>query len=135
MDGKATAESCGAVFQNPNHAASAHYGIGYNGEICQYVDEKDTAWANANWESNKHSVTIENSDWTLAPNYVISDATINSLIRLVADIAARNNIGKLVYGHNINVHGDIAATSCPGPYLREKLPDIILSSNKLNGFN
>ena len=135
MDGKATAESCGAVFQNPNHAASAHYGIGYNGEICQYVDEKDTAWANANWESNKHSVTIENSDWTLAPNYVISDATINSLIRHVADIAARNNIGKLVYGHNINVHGDIVATSCPGPYLREKLPDIILSSNKLNGFN
>lgn len=114
MDGKATAESCGAVFKNPNHATSAHDGIGYNGEICQYVDEKDTAWANANWESNKHSVTIENSDWTLASNYVISVATINSLIRLVADIAA---------------------TSCPGPYLREKLPVIILSSNKLNGFN
>ena len=44
MDGKATAESCGAVFKNPNHATSAHDGIGYNGEICQYVDEKDTAW-------------------------------------------------------------------------------------------
>lgn len=134
MDGKATAESCGGVFQNPNREASAHYGIGYNGEICQYVAEKDTAWANANWNSNLHSVSIENSDWTLAPDYVISDATMNSLIRLVADIASRNNLGKLVYGQNINVHGDIAATSCPGPYIRKNLSYIISSSNRLNGF-
>lgn len=134
MDGKATAESCGGVFQNPNREASAHYGIGYNGEICQYVAEKDTAWANANWNSNLHSVSIENSDWTLAPDYVISDATMNSLIRLVADIASRNNLGKLIYGQNINVHGDIAATSCPGPYIRKNLSYIISSSNRLNGF-
>lgn len=134
MDGRATAESCGGVFQNPNRETSAHYGIGYNGEICQYVAEKDTAWANANWESNKHSVTIENSDWTLAPEYKITDATLNSLIRLVADIASRNHLGKLIYGQNINVHGDVAATSCPGPYIRQKLSQIIASSNKLNGF-
>ena len=40
MDGVSSAENCGHVFQNPNREASAHYGIGKNGEISQYVDEK-----------------------------------------------------------------------------------------------
>ena len=31
--------TCGTFFQNPDRKGSTHYGIGYDGEIAQYVDE------------------------------------------------------------------------------------------------
>ena len=33
-------------FKDPNSGVSAHYGIGKDGEVRQFVDEKNTAWAN-----------------------------------------------------------------------------------------
>lgn len=42
MDG--TLMGTDAWFQNPASQVSAHYGIGQNGEVHQYVQEKDTAW-------------------------------------------------------------------------------------------
>ncbi|WP_348665185.1 RICIN domain-containing protein [Dubosiella newyorkensis] len=134
MDGVSSAENCGHVFQNPNREASAHYGIGKNGEICQYVDEKNTAWANGNWNSNLHSVSIENSDGSYPTGHSLTTQTMNSLIRLVADIAARNVLGRLEYGKNVNVHGDVGNTACPGPYIRNNLSYIISSANKINGY-
>lgn len=35
-----------AAFRDPRHAASAHYGIGADGRVVQFVADADMAWAN-----------------------------------------------------------------------------------------
>ena len=42
MAGPGSVEGCGAVFQTSE--ASAHYGIGPDGRVGQYVREEDRAW-------------------------------------------------------------------------------------------
>ena len=132
MAGVLSAEQCGNIFQQVGRYGSSHYGIGNDGRIGQYVGEENTAWTNSNWESNCQSVTIEPSNCEIGGNWAVSDAALNSLIRLVADIAKRNNLGKLVKGVNLTWHSMFAATECPGAYLLSKLDYIIEQANKIN---
>lgn len=130
MAGRLTAEQCGKIFQQVGRYGSSHYGIGYDGRIGQYVDETDTAWTNSNWDSNCKSVTIETSDND--NSWYINDTTLNSLIKLVADIAKRNNLGTLVPGKNLTWHSMFTSTTCPGDYLRSKMQYIADEANKIN---
>ena len=41
MAGQLTVESCGNVFANPSRKASSNYGVGPDGRIGMYVEEKD----------------------------------------------------------------------------------------------
>ncbi len=107
-----SAEQCGKIFQG-NRKASSHYGIGNDGRIAQYVDENNTAWTDGNWDSNCKSVTIETSNNATGGNWTVSDNALNSLIRLVADIGKRNNLGTLIKGKNVTWHRMYASTSCP----------------------
>lgn len=136
MAGRLTAKQCGAIFQRPGREGSSHYGIGYDGKIALYVDESNTAWTNSNWDSNCKSVTIETSDDN--SSWYVNDTTLNSLIKLVADIAKRNNLGKLVKGKNLTWHSLVAdkgrETTCPGDYLRSKIQYIADEANKINGY-
>lgn len=132
MAGKLTARQCGAIFQTVGRRGSSHYGIGYNGEIAWYVDENDTAWTNSNWDSNCESITIETANDENGGNWHVSEASINSLIRLVADIAKRNNLGTLVKGQNVTWHSMFANTNCPGPYLMSQFDRIIAEANRIN---
>ena len=133
MAGKLTARQCGAIFQTVGRCGSSHYGIGYNGEIANYVDESNTAWTNSNWDSNCKSVTIETSNDENGGNWHVSDKSLNSLIKLVADIAKRNNLGTLIKGRNVTWHSMFANTECPGTYLMSKIDYIIAEANKING--
>ena len=133
MAGILTAEQCGKIFQNANRKASSHYGIGKDGKIALYVDEANTAYTNSNWDSNCKSVTIETSNCALGGDYPVADVVLNKLIELVADIAKRNNLGKLVKGKNVVWHRMYAATSCPGDYLLSKMDYIIEKANEING--
>lgn len=130
MAGRLTAEQCGKIFQKVGRYGSSHYGIGYDGRIGQYVDESDTAWTNSNWDSNCKSVTIETSDND--NSWYVNDTTLNSLIKLVADIAKRNNLGTLVPGKNLTWHSMFTSTTCPGDYLRSKMQYIADEANKIN---
>lgn len=130
MAGRLTAEQCGKIFQKVGRYGSSHYGIGYDGRIGQYVDETDTAWTNSNWDSNCKSVTIETSDND--NSWYVNDTTLNSLIKLVADIAKRNNLGTLVPGKNLTWHSMFTSTTCPGDYLRSKMQYIADEANKIN---
>lgn len=132
MAGVLSAEQCGKIFQG-NRKASAHYGIGNNGEIAKYVDEENTAWANSNWNANCKAVTIEVSNNKTGGDWTVSDEAIDSLIKLVADIAKRNNLGKLVKGQNVTWHRMYIATTCPGAYLLSKMDYIIEKANAING--
>jgi hypothetical protein len=132
MAGVLSAQRCGELFQNPNRHGSSHYGIGLNGEIAVYVEEENTAWTDSNWESNIHSVTIENANSSNGGDWPVSDATFNSLVKLCADIAKRNGLGKLVPGENLTWHSMYAATSCPGNYLRGKMNELAEKANAIN---
>lgn len=131
MAGIMSAESCGYLWQNPNRQTSSHYGIGVDGEIGQYVDESNTAWCDSNWESNCTSVTIENSNDSTGGEWHVGDKTLDSLIKLCADISIRNGLGLLVPGQNLTWHSMYAATTCPGDYLRSRMQYIADEANKI----
>lgn len=132
MAGVNSAEGCGRIFQNPKRNGSSHYGIGNDGTIGLYVAEENTAWTDSSWASNSQSVTIETSNSSLGGNWPVSDAALNSLIKLVADIAKRNGLGNLFVGKNLTWHSMYAATTCPGDYLRGKMQYIADEANKIN---
>ncbi len=131
MAGILTAKRCGQVFQARNRGASAHYGIGSDGKIGLYVDEKNAAWADANRTSNHKSVTIEVANSSLGGQYPVSKKSLELLIKLVADIAKRNNLGKLVPGKNLTWHSMYANTTCCGNYLRSQMNYIAQEANEL----
>lgn len=130
--------SIGTVFSQASRGASAHYGVGGK-EIHQYVSEANTAWHCGNWYGNHATVGIETTNSTGAPDWKVSDQTLDTLIKLVADIAKRNNLGKLwldpkadyptLSGHK-DWYG--SATACPGPYLYPKLQYIADKANAIN---
>ena len=130
MAGRLTAEQCGRIFQAKGRYGSSHYGVGYDGSIANYVDEEDTAWTNSNWDSNCKSITIEISDND--NSWYVNDITLNAVIKLVADIAKRRNLGKLVPGKNLTWHSMFTSTTCPGDYLRSKMQYIADEANKIN---
>ena len=125
-------EQLGRLMKNGSRQVSSHYGIGNDGRIGQYVDEKNTAWTDGNWVSNCTSVTIETSNCKTGGKWPVSDKALNSLIKLVADIGKRNSFGTLVKGKNITWHRMYASTTCPGDYLLSKMDYIVKEANKLN---
>lgn len=134
MAGVMSSNDCGRVFQNPETSASAHYGIGVNGDIAAYVDESNTAWSDGYWDSNAQTISIETSNSSKFGDWPVSDASYNALIDLVADIATRNGLGNLQVGVNLFKHQDFVATTCPGPYLAARMQDIADRANaKMNG--
>lgn len=132
MAGVLSAEACGNIFARAGRNGSAHYGIGNSGEVGQYVDEGDTAWTNSNWPSNCRSVTIETSNSATGGDWPVSDAAYDTLIKLVADIAKRNNLGNLVAGKNLTWHSMFAPTTCPGNFLRARVEEIAKRANEIN---
>lgn len=136
MAARWTSERCGQSFQEVGREGSSHYGIGYDGDIAQYVSEEDTAWTNGDWNSNLTSVTIECANDSVGDPWKVSNSTIDSLVLLIADIAKRNNLGFLKKGINLTWHSMYSATVCPGPYLLSKIDEIIERANEvLSGGN
>lgn len=129
--GNTTIEQLGNIWQTIGRVGSSTYGIGSDGRIGCYVDENDIAWCNSNWESNCRSASIETAN--LYPSSTVTDEALNSLIRLVADIAKRNGMGKLIKGKNLTWHSMYTSTSCPGEYLLSKMDYIVDQANKING--
>lgn len=111
--------------------ASAHYGIGPNGEIRSYVDEENTAWHAGDWNANLTSIGIEHCNINGAPTYDISQATVESSAKLVADIAKRYGFGQVVPYKNLFPHSQFISTACPGQ-LVGKLQEIADRANAIN---
>lgn len=128
----ATIEDCGKVFQRVGRKGSSNYGIGNDGRIALFVNESDTPWTDGNWDSNCKSVTIETSNSKTGGDWLVSDKALSSLIKLVADIAKRNNLGKLEVGKNLTWHRMYSNTICPGDYLISKMDYIANEANKIN---
>lgn len=114
-------------FSSTQSVVSAHYGIGINGEVHQYVDEADSAW---------HAGRVHAPTWPLLkpvgdgtfinPNYytvgiehegneetVWSDATYKSSSTMISEIAQRWNI-PIDRQHIIGHHEIYSLKICPG---------------------
>ena len=128
MAGNLTVEQCGNVFAPASRKASANYGIGTDGRVGMYVEEKDRAWTSSNADNDNQAVTIELANNSGAPNWTVSDAAYNKLIDLCVDIWQRNGIERLNFtgdaSGNLTMHSYFTATACPGPYLASRFPDI-----------
>ncbi len=114
-------------FGNTQSKVSAHYGIGLDGAVHRYVQEKDTAWHagridKPSWKlikrtsgnllvnPNYYTIGIEhegnaNSDWT--------DAMYQGSAELFAAISSRWNI-KLDRDHIVGHHEIYSVKTCPG---------------------
>ena len=145
MAGNLTVESCGNVFYPSSRKASSNYGIGTDGRIALYVDEKDRSWASSNSANDNRAVTIEvANDGGASTGWHVSDKAMASLIKLCADICRRNSIKELkwkgdksligqVDKQNMTVHRWFASKACPGDYLYGKHSYIAQEVNKLLG--
>ena len=131
--GNMTIESLGRLWQNPNRNGSSHYGV-CDDQVGQFVRECDVAWTNGHRPSNWRAVTIETSNSGGAPDWPVSDKSLATLKKLVADIAKRNGLGKLVKEENLTWHQLYSATACPGPYLLSKIDEIVADANAINGY-
>lgn len=140
MAGQLSVETCGNVFAPTSRQASSNYGVGPDGRIGMYVEEKDRAWTSSNRANDMRAVTIEVASDSKYP-YAVTAKAMSATIDLVADICKRNGIKKLVWssnktdrvnhrnGCNMTVHRDFAATACPGEYLLGKMAEIASKVN------
>lgn len=99
-------------FANPESQVSTHYGVGFNGEIHQYVSEDDTAWANGQNYANRNGISIEFEDQTNPMDSVRTNALYESGAQLIADICKRRNIACNTSG--IKRHNEFVDKVCPG---------------------
>ena len=146
MPGNLSIEQCGNLFANPSRQASSNYGIGSDGRIGLYVEEKDRSWCTSSSSNDNRAITIEVANTQAKDPWPVSDAAMASLIQLCADICKRNNIKKLLWKgdknligqvdkQNMTVHRWFAAKSCPGDYLYSRHGYIADEVNKILGQN
>lgn len=139
MAGNLSVETCGRVFNGKNRQASSNYGIGSDGRVGMYVEEKNRAWTSSSPSNDNQAITIEvANDGGANTNWHVSDKALAKLIDLCVDICKRNGIASLNYtgdaNGNLTRHNMFANTTCPGPYLQSKFPYITSEVNKrLNG--
>lgn len=139
--GQCSVETLGSIFAPTSRQASSNYGVGVDGRIGMYVEEKDRSWCSSNAANDNRAITIEVASDTTHP-YAVNEKAYAALLDLVTDICRRNGIKKLVWstnknervnhlnGCNMTVHRDYANKSCPGDYLYERHGAIAAEVNK-----
>lgn len=128
MAGILSVETCGDIFYPASRKASSNYGIGPDGRVGMYVEEKYRAWTSSSSKNDNQAVTIEVANDEVGGEWHVSDAAFAKLIDLCVDICRRNGIEKLVFtgdaSGNLTQHNYFAATNCPGPYLKSRFREI-----------
>ena len=142
--GQCSVETLGNIFAPSSRQASSNYGVGYDGRIGMYVEEKDRSWCSSSAVNDNRAVTIEVASDTTHP-YAVNAKAYAAMLDLVTDICKRNGIKKLVWstnknervnhlnGCNMTVHRDYANKSCPGDYLYNRHGEIAAEVNKRLG--
>lgn len=142
--GQCSVETLGNIFAPTSRQASSNYGVGVDGRIGMYVEEKDRSWCSSNAANDNRAITIEVASDTKEP-YAVNAKAYAALLDLVTDICKRNGIKKLVWstdknervnhlnGCNMTVHRDYANKSCPGTYLYNKHGEIAAEVNRRLG--
>ena len=141
--GQVHVERMGEAFASKSGQKSCNYGIGKDGRIGMYVEEKDRSWCSSNRANDHRAITIECASDTKHP-YAINDKVFESLIKLLVDICKRNNIKQLKWRadksligqpdkQNMTVHRWFYNKECPGEYIYSRLGEIAAEVNTVLG--
>lgn len=150
---------CGSIggtdswFQNPSSQVSAHYGIGKDGSIHQYVKDEDTAWAvgkvnKPNWpllsqtggHPNMSTISIEHEG---NPQDGLTDLQYQSTLWLHKYLLDKHPDIKLDHDHLIGHDrlDTVNRAACPGPkfpwdkLFKDLSPLPVDFNNGYDGFN
>lgn len=136
--GQCSVETLGNIFLPTSRQASSNYGIGVDGRVGMYVEEKNRSWCSSSNANDQRAVTIECASDTKSP-YAFKDAVYQTLIKLCVDICKRNGKEKLLWLGDktktlnyspkademvLTVHRWFANKSCPGDWLYARLGDL-----------
>lgn len=136
--GQCSVETLGNIFASTSRQASCNYGIGPDGRVGMYVEEKNRSWCSSSNANDQRAVTIECAS-DKAESYAMNSAVYDSLITLCTDICRRNGKKKLLWFGNktktlnyapkpdemvITVHRWFANKSCPGNWLYARLGNL-----------
>ena len=136
--GQCSVWTLGDIFYPTSKKASCNYGIGPDGKVGMYVEEKNRSWCTSSNANDQRAVTIECASSTKAP-YEMNDAVYEMLIKLCTDICKRNGKDTLLWIEDknkaltyapkdnemlITVHRWFANKSCPGDWLYSRLGDV-----------
>lgn len=139
--GQCSIESLGEIFAPTSRQASSNYGVGKDGRIGMYVEEKDRSWCTSSSSNDNRAITIEVASDTTHP-YAVTAAAYEGLIKLLVDICQRNpGIKRLkwqgdksligqVDKQNMTVHRWFANKACPGDYLYNRHGEIAAEVNR-----
>lgn len=141
--GQCSVETLGNVFAPTERQASSNYGVGVDGRIGMYCEEKDRSWCSSSGLNDNRAITIEVASDTVHP-YAVNDKAYAALLDLVTDICKRNRIKKLLWKadksligqvdkQNMTVHRWFANNACPGDYLYKRHGEIAAEVNKRMG--
>lgn len=136
--GQCSAETLGSIFAPRSRQASCNYGIGADGRVGMYVEEKNRSWCSSSNANDQRAVTIECASDMSEP-YALNSAVYNSLVKLCVDICKRNGKKKLLWLGSkdktlnyapksdemvLTVHRWFANKSCPGNWLYSRLGEL-----------
>lgn len=142
MAGNGAIETLGTLFSQPSRKASSNYGIGSDGRIGMYVEEKNRSWCTSSAANDDRAITIEVANIESQEPFRISAAANDALIKLLVDICKRNGIERLLWQadpsligqvdkQNMTVHRWFANKSCPGKWLYNHHGQIAADVNKI----
>lgn len=141
--GQCSAETIGSIFAPESKEASSNYGVGYDGKIGMYVEEKNRSWCTSSRANDQRAITIEVASGATEP-YAFNDAAYTRLIELCIDICKRNGKNKVVWFGDkdktlayepadgemvLTVHRWFANKSCPGSWMYARMDDLASKVN------
>lgn len=136
--GQCSVETLGSIFLPTSRQASCNYGIGADGRVGMYVEEKNRSWCSSSNANDQRAVTIECASDTTEP-YAFKDVVYQKLITLCVDICKRNGKKKLLWLGDkdktlsyepksdemvLTVHRWFANKSCPGSWMYARMGDL-----------
>lgn len=129
---RATLEGCWSHFSNPKSEVSAHFGVGKDGRVWQFVNLNDTAWSNGILENpdmavpwladavrrkvnpNKLTISIEHegdSFDVMTENQYIATLALHRL--LIATVGIKPDREHIIGHYQITGR---SRQNCPGPF-------------------
>ena len=136
--GQCSVETLGNIFLPTTRQASSNYGIGVDGRVGMYVEEKNRSWCSSSAANDQRAITIECASDNTEP-YAFKDVVYKRLIELCADICKRNGKTKLLWLGDkaktlnytpksdemvLTVHRWFANKSCPGNWMYARMGDL-----------
>lgn len=111
---------------------SATYCLLTDAQLVGIVPEEYRPWTSNSpgVDADRNSVTVETVNTSGPPHWYVSDAQVERLAQLAADLSTRYGWGGLDRARVIG-HRQVAQTACPGPYLYPLLDHIVTRANQI----